>query len=91
MIVFFIMRKSKVLFIGLGRLGFHMSSHLSKCKNIDLFVYNRSKNKLKLWSKKNKSFFKNAPKQIVDNNKKDLIDYKFELKKLNSILNSIKN
>ena len=40
---------------------------------------------------KNKSFLKNAPKQIVDNEKKVLIDYKIELKKLNSILNSIKN
>jgi len=40
---------------------------------------------------KNKSFLKNAPKQIVDNEKKTLIDCKFELKKLNSILNSIKN
>ena len=50
------MRKSKVIFIGLGRLGFHMSSHLSKNKNIDLYIFNRSKNKLKLWSKNNKSF-----------------------------------
>ena len=40
---------------------------------------------------KNKSFLKNAPKQIVEKEKKALIDYKFELKKLNSILNSIKN
>ena len=40
---------------------------------------------------KNKSFLKNAPKQIVDNEKKALIDYKIEVKKLNSILNSIKN
>ena len=40
---------------------------------------------------KNKSFLKNAPKQIVANEKKALIDYKIELKKLNSILNSIKN
>jgi len=40
---------------------------------------------------KNKSFLKNAPKQIVEKEKKDLIDYKIELKKLNSILNSIKN
>ena len=39
----------------------------------------------------NKSFLKNAPKQIVANEKKALIDYKNELKKLNSILNSIKN
>jgi valyl-tRNA synthetase len=40
---------------------------------------------------KNKSFLKNAPKQIVEKEKKALINYKFELKKLNSILNSIKN
>ncbi len=40
---------------------------------------------------KNKSFLKKAPKQIVDNEKKTLIEYKFEFKKLNSILNSIKN
>tara|TARA_B100000686_G_scaffold149207_1_gene156491 strand:+ start:57 stop:2696 length:2640 start_codon:yes stop_codon:yes gene_type:complete len=40
---------------------------------------------------KNKSFLKNAPKQIVEKEKKALIDYKNELKKLNSILNSIKN
>ena len=29
------MQKSKVLFLGLGRMGFHMSAHLSKSKNID--------------------------------------------------------
>ena len=40
---------------------------------------------------KNKSFLKNAPKQIVEKEKKALIDYEIELKKLNSILNSIKN
>tara|TARA_Y100000590_G_scaffold306693_1_gene346139 strand:- start:9702 stop:12341 length:2640 start_codon:yes stop_codon:yes gene_type:complete len=40
---------------------------------------------------KNKSFLKNAPKHIVNNEKRALIDYKIELKKLNSILNSIKN
>ena len=40
---------------------------------------------------KNKSYLKNAPKQIVEKEKKALIDYKIELKKLNSILNSIKN
>mgnify|MGYP001231603470 FL=1 len=44
------------------------------------------KNKLK-----NKSFLKNAPKQIISRDKKALIDYEHELKKLNSILNSIKN
>ena len=40
---------------------------------------------------KNKSFLKNAPKHIVDNDKKALLNYKIDLKKLNSILNSIKN
>jgi len=40
---------------------------------------------------KNKSFLKNAPKQIVQKEKKALMEYKIELKKLNSILNSIKN
>jgi len=39
----------------------------------------------------NKSFLKNAPKQIINNEKKVLEDCKLELKKLNSILNSIKN
>ena len=32
-----------------------------------------------------------APKYIVARERKALIDYKIELKKLNSILNSIKN
>ncbi len=40
---------------------------------------------------KNKSFLKNAPKNIVESEKGALIQYKIELKKLNSILNSIKN
>ncbi len=40
---------------------------------------------------KNKSFLKNAPKHIISKDKKALIDYEIELKKLNSILNSIKN
>ena len=40
---------------------------------------------------KNKFFLKKAPKEIVVKEKKALINYKIELKKLNSILNSIKN
>ena len=40
---------------------------------------------------KNKSFLNNAPKQIVAKEKKALLVYKNELKKLNSIMNSIKN
>ena len=57
------MPKSKVLFIGLGRMGFHMSAHLSKSKNIELFIYNRSKKKVNNWLKayKAKKFdFKNT-------------------------------
>ena len=40
---------------------------------------------------KNKSFLQNAPKNIVVKEKQALKDYKISLKKLNSILNSIKN
>ena len=45
------MPKSKVLFLGLGRMGFHMSAHLSKSKNIELFIFNRSKKKENNWLK----------------------------------------
>ena len=58
---------------------------LKKTKDLDQQI-NRINEKMK-----NKSFLKNAPKHIVDNEKKALIDYKIEVKKLNSILNSIKN
>jgi len=57
----------------------------NKVKDLESKI-NSTKNKLK-----NKSFLKNAPKQIVAREKKALIDYETELKKLNSILNSIKN
>ena len=57
----------------------------SKFKELENKVSNLS-NKLK-----NKSFLENAPKTIVLREKKSLIDYKVELKKLNSILNSINN
>ena len=45
------MQKFKVLFIGLGRMGFPMAGHLSKKKNIDLYVYNRTKKKEVNWLK----------------------------------------
>ena len=45
------MQKSKVLFLGLGRMGFHMSAYLSKSKNIELYIFNRSKNKENNWLK----------------------------------------
>ena len=57
----------------------------NKVKDLENKI-NSTKNKLK-----NKSFLKNAPKQIVSKDKKALIEYEIELKKLNSILNSIKN
>jgi valyl-tRNA synthetase len=57
----------------------------NKVKDLDKKI-NEANNKLK-----NKSFLKNAPKHIVDKENKVLINYKVELKKLNSILNSIKN
>ena len=57
----------------------------NKVKDLDNKIIS-IKNKLK-----NKSFLKNAPKQIISRDKKALIDYGTELKKLNSILNSIKN
>jgi len=57
----------------------------SKVENLNQKIYGITK-KLK-----NKSFLKNAPKQVVDNEKKALVDYKIELKKLNTILNSIRN
>ena len=40
---------------------------------------------------KNKSFLKNAPKQIIEGEKKALKSCKEEHIKLNSIVNSIKN
>ena len=58
---------------------------LIKADNINNKL-NSAVNKLK-----NKSFLKKAPKQIVEKEKKALKDYKIEHKKLNSILNSIKN
>ena len=57
----------------------------NKVKDLDNKIIS-IKNKLK-----NKSFLKNAPKQIISRDKKALIDHEIELKKLNSILNSIKN
>jgi len=50
-------------------------------------------NKMDVLNKKlkNKSFLNNAPKQIVQKEKNTLANYNIELKKLNSILISIKN
>jgi 3-hydroxyisobutyrate dehydrogenase len=58
------MPKFNVLFIGLGRMGYQMSSHLSKIKNINLFIHNRSKKKFNTWSKLNKAIFFNFNLEI---------------------------
>ena len=45
------MPNSKVLFIGLGRMGFYMSSHISKNQKIDLYIHNRTEAIQKKWLK----------------------------------------
>ena len=42
---------SKVLFVGLGKMGFHMSGYLSNKKNINLSIFNRTNKKEKIWKK----------------------------------------
>ena len=64
------MQKYKVLFLGLGRMGFHMSAHLSKSKYIDLYIYNRTKKKEKDWLKTYKA------KQF---DLKNLLNLKFDI------------
>ncbi|EKO37247.1 phosphogluconate dehydrogenase (decarboxylating), NAD binding domain protein [SAR86 cluster bacterium SAR86E] len=41
--------KKKYLFVGLGTMGFPMAGHLSKNPNVDLYVFNRTQSKTKLW------------------------------------------
>ena len=42
----------KALFVGLGKMGFHMAGYLSKNKNFKLFVFNRTKSVEHKWKKK---------------------------------------
>ena len=42
----------KILFVGLGKMGFHMAGYLSKNKNYKLFVFNRTKSVEHKWKKK---------------------------------------
>ena len=42
----------KILFVGLGKMGFHMAGYLSKNKNFKLFVFNRTKSVENKWKKK---------------------------------------
>ena len=41
-----------ILFVGLGKMGFHMAGYLSKNKNFKLFVFNRTKSVENKWKKK---------------------------------------
>ena len=41
--------KPKYLFAGLGTMGYSMAGHLSKLKDIDLFIFNRSRHVSKKW------------------------------------------
>ena len=76
-----------------------ISLHFDKDVNLSdqkLKISNKFKeleSKVFLLNKKlgNNSFLKNAPKLIVEKEKNSLLLYKIELKKLNSIINSINN
>ena len=46
------MRTYKILFAGLGKMGFHMAGYLSKNKDYDLHVFNRTKSIEIKWKKK---------------------------------------
>ena len=50
------MQKYKILFIGLGTMGYHMASFLTKSNKYDLYVYNRTKNIQKKWLNKNSAY-----------------------------------
>ena len=45
------MQTYKILFVGLGKMGFHMAGYLSKNKNFKLFVFNRTKSVELKWKK----------------------------------------
>ena len=42
----------KILFVGLGKMGFHMAGYLSKNKKFKLYVFNRTKSVELKWKKK---------------------------------------
>ncbi len=59
----------KVLFAGLGKMGFHMAGYLSKQKNINLYIYNRTKAVETKWNKK----FSAAQYNFTNNIKFDFV------------------
>ena len=44
--------KPKYLFAGLGTMGFPMAGHLSKNRNLDIYVFNRTSTVSAKWVKK---------------------------------------
>ena len=58
------MQKYKILFIGLGTMGSHMASFLTKSNKYDLYVYNRTKNIQKKWLNKNSAYSYNFEESI---------------------------
>ncbi|NBW85224.1 MAG: NAD(P)-dependent oxidoreductase, partial [Proteobacteria bacterium] len=57
--------KKKFLFIGLGTMGYPMAGHLSKTKDIDLFVFNRTIKTTKYWLKQYKGNYYN-PNELLN-------------------------
>jgi len=57
--------KKKFLFIGLGTMGYPMAGHLSKTKDIDLFVFNRTIKTTKNWLKQYKGNYYN-PNELLN-------------------------
>ena len=56
----------KITFIGLGVMGFPMAGHLSK-QGYEVSVYNRSKEKSKLWTEKYNGNYFTSVKEAVTN------------------------
>ena len=66
---------SKVLFIGLGTMGFHMAGHLSK--HYDVTVYNRTNKKSLNWASKYNGSYIESLSQI--NHKFDFVSVKHKI------------
>jgi len=58
------LRSSKIAFIGLGKMGFHIAGFIARA-GYPICVYNRNKSKVKLWKKKNKGQEKCSPAEAT--------------------------
>ena len=63
----------RVLFAGLGKMGFHMASFLSKQKNIDLYIHNRTSTIETKWKKNFSGVQYNFTNIISEEGNSDLI------------------